>query len=73
MKKGTFSPELEKRIEEVAITGQNLLKSFDVFRGTGKLVAIHCTKCGILVGYRRYDVDILCVNCGQTLLSEKGK
>jgi ribosomal protein S27AE len=38
-----------------------------------KVVAIHCAKCGMLVGYRRYDVDILCVNCGQTLLSEKGK
>lgn len=32
------------------------------------LKAIHCTKCGILVGYRRFDVDILCVNCGQALL-----
>jgi predicted RNA-binding Zn-ribbon protein involved in translation (DUF1610 family) len=37
-----------------------------------KLKAIHCLKCGILTGYRRYDVDILCVNCGQDILSEKG-
>lgn len=29
-----------------------------------KLNAIHCAKCGILTGYRRFDVDILCVNCG---------
>lgn len=40
-------------------------------QGITKVVAIHCTKCGILVGYRRYDVDMLCVNCGQTLLSER--
>ena len=39
-------------------------------QGITKVIAIHCVKCGILVGYRRYDVDILCVNCGQTLLSE---
>lgn len=35
-----------------------------------KLKAIHCIKCGILVGYReRFDVDILCVNCGQDILA----
>lgn len=41
-------------------------------QGITKVVAIHCAKCGILVGYRRFDVDILCVKCGQTLLCEKG-
>jgi len=35
-------------------------------QGITKVVAIHCAKCGILVGYRRYDVDMLCANCGQT-------
>lgn len=42
-------------------------------QGITKVVAIHCAKCGVLVGYRRYDVDMLCVNCGQTILSEKGE
>lgn len=40
---------------------------------TGKLKAIHCAKCGILTGYRRYDVDMLCINCGQDILSERSK
>ena len=37
-----------------------------------EVVAIHCAKCGMLTGCRPYDVDILCVECGQDILSEKG-
>lgn len=38
-----------------------------------KVIAIHCVRCGASVGYRRFDVDMLCVNCGQSYLARKGK
>lgn len=40
--------------------------------GPCKFVAIHCERCGILVGYANKDnpAQISCVECGQKILAE---
>lgn len=34
------------------------------------LKAVHCSQCGILTGYSESGDDILCVLCGQKILSK---